>query len=196
MVVIQIIIFLENTTNCYNDKTIIKNYYLDKSNVPYVWRRCTKSFDLCNLFLTPDGDCATTCPNGTYSYSLNNSCIENCPNYYIIYNDECIPEQNIILSDFKNKILSNIYSYINSTQLVNGTNFIGLALSSNNMDPGEQIKNGISAIDLGNCTEIIKEYYNISKNESLMILNIETKNNSNNNDNNCFNLGKITQRNI
>ncbi|MBQ9234070.1 MAG: hypothetical protein IJ167_08575, partial [Lachnospiraceae bacterium] len=62
------------------------------------------------------------------------------------------------------------------------------------MNPEEQIKNGISAIDLGNCTEIIKEYYNISKYESLIIFNIETKNQSNNDDNDdSFNLGKTTQ---
>jgi len=66
-------------------------------------------------------------------------------------------------------------------------------LSSNNMNPEEQIKNGISAIDLGNCTEIIKEYYNISKYENLIILNIETKNESNNNNDTSFNLGKNTQ---
>ena len=82
---------------------------------------------------------------------------------------------------------------MNTTHCINGTNFIGMALSSDNMDPEEQIKNGISAIDLGNCTEIIKEYYNISKNENLMILNIETKNISNSNNDNYFNLGKNTQ---
>ena len=90
----------------------------------------------------------------------------------------------------KNKILSNISSYVNSTQVINGTNFIGIASFSNNMTLDEQIKNGISAVDLGNCTEIIKEYYNISKNENLIVLNIETKNISNNNEN-SFNLEKI-----
>jgi len=78
---------------------------------------------------------------------------------------------------------------MNSTQFINGTNFIGMFLSSNNMEPNIQLKNGISPVELGNCTEVIKEYYNISKNESLMIFNIETKNISNNTDN-CFNLGK------
>ena len=45
---------------------------------------------------------------------------------------------------------------------------------------------------LGNCTEILKEYYNISKDENLIILNIESKNENNKNesDNNAFNLGK------
>ena len=107
----------------------------------------------------------------------------------------CIPkinEQEIISSDFKNRLLNNINSYMNSTQYINGTNFIGIALSSNYMEPNIQLKNGISPVDLGNCTEIIKEYYNISKNENLMILNIETKNNNNINEN-YFNLGKNTQ---
>ena len=81
---------------------------------------------------------------------------------------------------------------MNSTQFINGTNFIGIALSSNYMDSKIQLRNGISPVDLGYCTEIIKENYNISKNESLMIFNIETKNiNINNNNDNCFNLGKI-----
>ena len=60
----------------------------------------------------------------------------------------CIPkikEKEILLSDFKNKILSNINSYTDSIQVINGSTFIGLALSSNNMDLDEQLKNGISA---------------------------------------------------
>ena len=48
------------------------------------------------------------------------------------------------------------------------------------MAPEEQIKKGISAIDLGECTQIIKGYYNISENESLIILNMESKNIENN----------------
>ena len=61
------------------------------------------------------------------------------------------------------------------------------------MNPEEQIKKGISAVELGNCTKEIKEYYNISKYESLIIFNVETKNMSNNNKDSSFNLGKNTQ---
>jgi len=65
---------------------------------------------------------------------INNSCIETCKYDYIVYNDMFIPKINEkILSDFKNKILSNINSYMNTTHFINGTNFIGIALSSNNM---------------------------------------------------------------
>ena len=102
-------------------------------------------------------------------------------------------DENEILTDVKNTIFSNITSIINSTRVINDTNFISVVFSSDNMNPEEQIKNGISAIDLGNCTKIIKEYYNISKNESLIIFNIETKKKSNNNNDNSFNLGKNTQ---
>ena len=66
---------------------------------------------------------------------------------------------------------------------------------------------GISGVDLGNCTEIIKEYYDISSKENLIILNIESKNFKSkkniteiNNDNqinsNSFNLGKDTKINL
>ena len=67
------------------------------------------------------------------------------------------------------------------------------------MNPQEQLKNGISAFDLGNCTNVIKEYYNIPQDENLIIVNMETKNDesqkneSSNNNDKSFNLGKITQ---
>ena len=98
--------------------------------------------------------------------------------------------QDILISKLKNKLFNNITSFINSTKIINSTNFIAAVLSSDNINPEDQIKNGISAVDLGNCTEIIKEYFNISKYESLIILNIETKNENNNNNDSSFNLGK------
>ena len=86
---------------------------------------------------------------------------------------------------------------MNSSSLINGSDFIAVILSSDEMDPKDQIKKGISAIDLGNCTEQIKEYYNISKNESLIILNMESKRNESNtnsgNNNNAFDIGKSSQ---
>ena len=168
-----------NNSFCYNNETINEGYYLDKSTSSFIWKLCKDKCDECNMFKTQDGDCVTECPND-----------------YIVYNNECISkinEQNILITEFKNKILSNISSYINSSKVINGTNFIATVLSSDNMEPEEQIKNGISAVELGNCTEVIKEYYNISKYENLIIFNIETKNSSNNNKDNSFNLGKNTQ---
>ena len=60
--------------------------------------------------------------------------------------------------EFKNELLNNITSFVNSSTLINGSDFIAVVLSSDEIDPKEQIKKGISAFDLGNCTEQIKEY--------------------------------------
>ena len=81
---------------------------------------------------------------------------------------------------------------VNSPNIINGSNFLAVILSSDDMKPEEQIKKGISAIDLGDCTQIIKQYYNISDNESLIILNIELENieNKKQSYDNSFNLGK------
>ena len=136
-------------------------------------------------------------------YNNNSSCYNNetiAKDYCLdtnsrIWKKECIyqiDEQKSIITELRKEILKNISSYKNTTKVINGTNFIAAVLFSDNMDPEEQIKNGISAIDLGNCTDIIKEYYNISKDESLIIFNIETKN-ENNNNNTSFNLGKNTK---
>ena len=66
-----------------------------------------------------------------------------------------------------------------------------MVLSSDDMDPEDQIKMGISAIDLGNCSNVLKQHYNIPNEENLIILNIETKNNeSSKSEDKSFNLGK------
>ena len=66
---------------------------------------------------------------------------------------------------------------MNSSTVINGSDFIAVILTSEDMDPKEQLKKGISAIYLGNCTQDIKDYYNISNDESLIILNIQSKRN-------------------
>ena len=83
---------------------------------------------------------------------------------------------------------------MNNSSIINGSDFIAVFLTTDKMDPEEQIKKGISAIDLGECTQIIKGHYNISENESLIILNMESKNIENNyEEKNDDNLGKNVQ---
>ena len=50
-----------------------------------------------------------------------------------------------------------------------------MVLSFSDTDPKEQVKKGISAVDLGDCEFKLKDYYNISYNESLIILNWNRK---------------------
>ena len=150
-------------------------------------------------YLTLTGECVDICPNGTYQYSFNHSCVESCPYNYEINKErnKCIIksfDQTITSSEFKSQIINDITSFVNSSVIINGTDFKAIILSSNDMDPTEQIKKGISAIDLGNCTQIIKDYYNISDNDYFIVLNMESKNNESKTDNyNSFNLRKNMQ---
>ena len=84
----------------------------------------------------------------------------------------------ISLEEFKSSL--NITILLNSSEIINGSNFIAVILSSNDLNPKEQLKKGISTIDLGNCSKIIKNHYNISENENLIILNIESRKINNN----------------
>ena len=153
-------------------------------------------------FISPDGNCVLSCPNRTFQFFLNYSCLYFCPSNYDISNNKCILKYldlDITLTEFKKEISEDIISYVNSSKVFNGTNFLAAVLSTDDMNPIEQLNNGISAIDLTNCTNIIKEYYNIPKNENLIVLNIESKNDeskkneSNINNDKTFNLGKNNQ---
>ena len=154
-----------------------------------------------NTFMTSEKDCVTSCPIGTFKYSLNNTCLHTCPNGISKSNNECIFKtfsQSTTLDDFKTQIMSNISAFVNSSKVINGSNFLAVILSSDNMNPEEQIKNGISAIDLGNCTEVLKEHFNISKEENLIIINMESKKDENKKNESSvndksFNLGKNIQ---
>ena len=156
-----------------------------------------------NLILTDTGDYVSECPNGTYLFNGNFTCLKYCPSNYEINEEQnaCIIKSYAQTSsdEFKNQILTNITAFVNSSALINGSDFIAVILSSDEMDPKDQLKKGISAVELGNCTKEIKEYYNISKNESLIILNMESKRNEtkineeNNRNDNSFDVGKNSQ---
>ena len=152
------------------------NYYFLLTDNGNCVRECKSNF-----FWTLDGDCVDNCPNGTYIYSLNRTCLKNCPNFYELNEEqnECIEQsyEKISSNDFKNLFLNNMNDFTGMDELINGSDFLAVVLSSNDMDPIEQVKKGISGVNLNNCTEQLKEHYNISKDENLIILNMEMKRN-------------------
>ena len=81
-----------------------------------------------------------------------------------------------LLINFKNQIRNNITSYVNSSKVINGTHFFAMVLSSDKLEYKEQFIKIISSFDLGNCINVIKEFYNITKEENLIIVNIQLKN--------------------
>ena len=152
---------------------------------------------------TQDGKCVSTCPDETYLFSLNNSCLESCPHNYKIINNECkffnSFDENTTISEFKNRVVSNITSYVNSSKVIIGVNFKAIILQSNDMEPKELLEKNLSGFDLGICSDVLKEYYNISKDENLIVLYMEInndksqKNDFSNKSDKSFNLEKINQ---
>ena len=124
--------------------------------------------------------CLNSTPYGAEVYNNKLNLLE-CKSGYKLVNDKCIiikkTYEQTSSEEFKEQLLNNITAFVNSSEFINGSDFLAVVLSSDDMDPKEQLKKGISAIDLGNCTEQIKEHYNIPKNESLIILNLEKKRN-------------------
>jgi len=179
--------------NLTNNKTL-KPYFFKLTDNRNCIQQCPDK-----LFWTDPGDCVLNCPNGTYHFSPNHTCLSSCPKNYEIEQNKCIIKsyKNISSSEFKTQILNNITEFVNSSALINGSDFIAVVLSSDKMDPKEQLEKGISAIDLGNCTGQIKEHYNISKDESLIILNMESKRNESKkgekDNNNAYDIGKNMQ---
>ena len=149
----------EDQVFCYNNKTINNNYILyEINNTNFLWKRCYELCQTCydignvtnmnclscnlNLFLTDIGNCVSICPDGSYQFNVNNTCLQFCPYGYIIDNDKCIKKQidKITSEEFKNELLSNINSFVNSSSLINGSDFIAVVLPSDKIDPKEQLK--------------------------------------------------------
>ena len=153
-----------------------------------------------NLFLTKYLDCVPSCLNETYEYIPNVTCVDTCPENY-----ELNPERTRCVfttftgststEEFKDIIFSNISSFVDSDTVINGTNFKAQIISASEIDPVEQIKNGISGLDLGECIQTLKTKYNIPENEDLIVIEIETKEDKEKNKNldrakDCIDLGK------
>ena len=182
---------LNGTNDCF-DKTLLDDGFYLKNDIFY-----------------PCDDNCMTCSDE--KNNENHNCIECAENYYKLPNgthqNNCYDREeiNVIytqwasLKEFQSKINDNIMIYKNSSSIINGTDFIATILSSNNVEPKVQLDMGISAIDLGNCTQIIKKHYNIPENENLIIVNMESRKNQsknvieNNNNDNSIEIGKNIQ---
>ena len=153
-----------------------------------------------NLFLTKELDCLPSCLNGTYEFTPNYTCLDTCPEHYEINEERtrCVYstfEGITSIDDFKDIIFKNITSFIDSSTVINGTHFIAQIIAASDVDPVEQIQNGISGLDFGDCIEILKDVYNISDNEDLIVIEIETKEDKEKNKlldktKDCIDLGK------
>ena len=133
-----------------------------------------------NLFLTKEGDCVELCPSETFQFIPNTTCVDSCPpNYEIDENKtKCVAStsfETMTTSYFKDMVSNNISALVDPKRVINGSDFKAQVIQSGDLDPKEQIKNGISGLDLGDCVEVLKKAYNIPKEEDLIIVEIESK---------------------
>ena len=146
--------------------------------------------------------CVNSCTSTLYRFEFLGKCYIDCPfgtfsNNFLCY--DCLESgkcKEITADDFKNQIIEQITLYLNSPNIINGSNFLAEILSSENINSEEDLQKGISSFDLGNCTNVLKKHYEIPEDENLVILNMDIKKIKNENDitdDNSFELGKSTQ---
>ena len=181
-------------------KTPLLNQFMEKN-------KCSESIYNCSYWIKylekipVSNPCIDSCFNTSYIYEYSGKCYAKCSfenffNNYICY--DCIELgkcHELTANEFKNQIKDKITLYANSSKVIDGLNFLATISSSDEINPEEQLKNGISAFDLGNCTNVLKEYYDIPDEENLIILNMEiiNKNESSNKNDKSFILEKNTQ---
>ena len=183
-----------NNMNCLSCKNDLiegnAEYYLALDDKGNCIERCKEN----DSFLTSENKCVKICPSGTYKFYYNNTCLESCPINYEINENKCVMksvDNSISTEEFQSQITDNITDYVNFCNLINNSDIICVIIYSNDTDPKKQLEKGVSAIDLGNCTQIIKDYYNIS--DRFIIINMESKKTDEKSDDGFFDLGKKNQ---
>ena len=173
---------LLNGTECLNEiiegsENYISRFYLlvckrgyilnDNKCIPHCYERCK----ICSEFSMD---------------ILNQKCIE-CKEGYSLENGNCIKKINNInfdsmtFGEFRNFFIdNNISLYVNSSNIINGSDFIASISFSNDTIVNNQIRFLTSSINIEICPQLIFQY-NISDNDSLIILITQIKNNESNN---------------
>ena len=137
--------------------------------------------------------CFETCRLCTeFSMDISNQKCIYCKEGYFLENENCIKInfEHMAFEEFKNFFKeNNISLYINSSNIINGLDFKALISLSNDLIINDQIHFFKSTIDIQICPQL-KAQYNISDNESLIILITQIKNNEINTiEKKYFNLG-------
>lgn len=193
----------ENKMLCQSCKTnLISKKYNKVMHLKFSNGNCIEGCPN-NLFLTKEGDCVELCPSETFQFIPNTTCVDSCPpNYELDENKtKCVTSssfQSITASNFKEMVSNNISSLVDSTKVINGSDFKAQVIKASDLDPKEQIKNGISGLDLGDCVEILKKAYNIPQEQDLIVVEIESKEDKEKNKNlnkksDCVDIGKEVQ---
>ena len=200
-------------SNCFTKEEIAKfhpNSYFD--NNKKVFSPCNTNCKQCsgpssnnclschsnhdNIKYLYNGGCLAQCPKET-SPSKNSNGNFICEKYNSKTNHNS-DNENKISTENNIELIFDFISSNSSSSIISNSEIIQVISTSDKMSIEEQLKTGVSPVDLGECTNSIKEFYNISKDENLIILNQEKRNSneqnkSSENNENSINLGKYSQ---
>ena len=165
---------IENKNEC----KCIKNYYIEneKNICLKINEKCPDNY---SYLLIETNECLKNCPINYLTF--NNTCIKNCTNNYYEFNGTCVNKcPNNYYKSNKNKCeeSKNIVNDIDSNILLiheedhetfEGDDFKAEIYDSNNVIENDNI----SSLNLGECENKLKEYYNISMDESLIIYKMD-----------------------
>ena len=165
---------IENKNEC----KCINNYYIEneKNICLKINEKCPDNY---SYLLIEKNECLKNCPINYLTF--NNTCIKNCTNNYYEFNGTCVNKcPNNYYKSNKNKCeeSKNIANDIDSNILLiheedhetfEGDDFKAEIYDSNNVIENDNI----SSLNLGECENKLKEYYNISMDESLIIYKMD-----------------------
>ena len=137
-----------------------------------------------NCLVLYNNKCYSSCPKGT-CISQKDSELMNCISIeknMTVFNDICFENMDKIISNIKN--ISE-----NNEEISTGNGIIIHTYSTNSENIVIPKEKNYSVLYLGDCEELLRNYYNLSKNIDLYILGIDSPNKDKNSSTNVFNYG-------
>ena len=189
-----------NISNLFERKTNT-NYYISFDNLPINFATFKIKDEIINnndkILIEEDNYLYIICKYETeeknytinYTISIEETYFQICQ-ISIIYKNSTKNNIELILDFISSDSSTSIISNSGKTQVISTTDKMSIE---------EQIEADVSPVDLGDCTKSIKQFYNISDEENLIILNQEIRNNNEknksleNNNDKSISLGKYSQ---
>ena len=149
-----------------------------KENYIYFQGFCV---DICpDNFYKFENECVSDCPDGYFFYDKTKECINVCPENSTLNSakDKCL--QNTLYTDKSRYELidiidDSILSYTSSQLVIKGENYSAQVYELGDSDSIAKVatEQKLSTIELTECAEYLKKYYNISEQEDLIMIKID-----------------------
>ena len=161
-------------TNCYEKCNL--NYYFDESGQYHCEQSCPQQY---NKLITDKNKCIDDCKkDDDYQYEYKNNCYKQCPNgtthrenNYICFDENIKDERDIEIEIYKGTV-SNFNVSENKEDIISKKDDVLFQITTSENQKNNTNKN-ISAINLGDCEDKLKEIYEVDSSLPLIIFKID-----------------------